>query len=62
MSDMVKFGRRVVHVFSNMQNVAILRYCFVTMFFAAWAASDYLFVPLLNLCLGVCLLQLHSFV
>ena len=32
MSDLVKIGRRIVHVFSNMQNVAILRYCFVTMF------------------------------
>jgi len=26
----IKSGRRIVHVFSNMQNVAILRCCFVT--------------------------------
>ena len=32
MPDMVKIGRRIVPVFSNMQNVAILRYYFVTTF------------------------------
>ena len=33
MPDMVKTGRRILHVLSNMQNVAILRYCFVMAMF-----------------------------
>jgi len=28
--DVLKFGRRIVHVLSNMQNVAIAHCCFVT--------------------------------
>ena len=59
MSDMVKIGRRIVHVLSERGYFA-LQFC--DHVFAAWAASEHLFVPLLNLCLGVCLLQFYSFV